>query len=212
MSKIDELLNKFKSIRVANLQRTKDVEAANELLEDLREAEHAAVSSGDIDAYREAKAKRIAAEEEAFVLSESAKKISDKLDPAEVKSAWQEYCSGYNKDFAKGLKRYQAARSELANLYYDMIRKQNKALSIRESCAEMLGCNRDYTGRFVLPPSLGGLQLLPDKSNNGLGLGNTQWPVDAAFFVITRELDLEERQPVFDVVRNQKSNNKISIG
>lgn len=213
MTKIDELIKKIKDLKAANIQRAKDAEATKASVEKLRQAEQAAAASGDLEAYKEAKAKRIAAEDEAFVLGESSKRISDKLDPAEVKAAWKDYCSGYNKDFAKDLKKYQEARSALAGLYYEMIRKQNKALAVRRECAEMLDCKCDVFGQPIIPGELSDLQLLPSVGeNSAVSFRGASWPADAMLFVISKEIGFDNSQAIYDIVKNKVSNDTIAIG
>lgn len=82
-------------------------------------------------------------EADLFIERKKLEKQRKPFTEADVREAWTDYATAYNKGMQSKMKDFQKALTAFIDAYKDMVDLQNDALKNRETCADLLGIERD---------------------------------------------------------------------
>lgn len=121
--------------------------------EQLSAAAEKAAFTGDLDAYKDLKAKASDADALAYVLQKQIERIGsgNLFTPAEIESAWADYAADRNKALKAKEKKFAEAKTNLLRQYAEMITDQRETCATRERLAGYIGIDKEKAGgRFPM--------------------------------------------------------------
>lgn len=149
---IEEMEKAFKELRVKKEELAAEIEELKETAARLETETEEAAMTGDVNIYRAKKEEKEANASVLYVKEARYATYRDALQDDDVLSFWEEYVSGYNKEFDKKLSAYNGLKNKLTDAYRELLRMQKDALSTRTKMARFMGLNTkpDFSG--ICPP------------------------------------------------------------
>lgn len=155
-----------------------------------KERAQVAAENGNVDEYKSASNEAQEYGTQLIVAKAQRKKLGEDapLTRDEADTAWEDYTSGYNKQFDKLFADYQKKRKDLLNTYRELVDLQCQAFEAREWLADNCGIDTklqhitDNPFERAFP-----CKMLPKRNEGGFGLGLKGMPIDspdATFFVV----------------------------
>lgn len=161
---IESIRKMYQDDQIERERRRARIESKSQELEGLKSqlAEYGRL--GQVDEYVATKRQIRDLEDtiEALQLQEEQKSFGE----AEAREAWSDIAKDYSKSLDKDYAEYKKQLSEVARMYADIVKKQNKILWARHDLAELTGISPDNHGNWANPTleySLFPMRYIPER-------------------------------------------------
>ncbi len=168
-----------------------------------REAAQSAAAAGDVDGYLQGTKAAEKHEAEKYVTNVQIQKIGRGYTPSDVTDSWTNYAKDFNATFDKKYSAFLKARTQLWEMYRDLMNLQGSALKERKYCGDLLSLEEGSPEAEKTLP----MHTIPAENAPGLRYKNYFFATpDIAYFLATGEANEQTDMEAFNAyVRQHKA-------
>lgn len=196
---INDLRKSLSEMDKEKAEIRKEITGIHNLVEAKKAEAEDALNSGDEAKYLSCQDELKVLEARELIRQRKLESASKPFTDNEVKAAWDDYATDFNKQMEKRLKEYRTAVETMEKAYIDLVNFQNEALKTRKICGDMMGVEcPEYSRQTddIYYTKMKKLVTIPNEPINkiidtGNGIISVKMPDDCEYYLAHRLISPE---------------------